>query len=53
MLKNTTLIYLEPKNRNFLIEMEKVYEVSMLDKNDLIKIEGPMRLLVDGVILNI
>ena len=37
--------HLEPKNRNFAIEQQKKYEVSLIDNNDLIMLEAPMRLL--------
>jgi len=53
LLTNTKLEYIEPKNRNFMIESRKSYEISLLDKDDLIEVKGPMKLLVDGVILNI
>ena len=61
LLKTTQYTYLEPKNKNFLIDFEKLYEVifrifinkfSLLEKGDLIKLEQGQKLLCDGVILN-
>jgi hypothetical protein len=51
LLKTTHYTYLEPKNQKFDIDSQKVYEVSLLEKGDLIKLTGGMKLLVDGVIL--
>ena len=53
LLKNTELEYIEPKNRNFMIESRKNYEISLIDRDDLIEVKGPMKLLLDGVILHI
>jgi hypothetical protein len=38
LVENKMIQYLEPKNKNFMVEFEKSYEVSMLDKLDLIRI---------------
>lgn len=53
LLQNTKLTYIEPKNRNFMVESRKEYELSLLDRDDLIEVNGPMRLLLDGVILHV
>jgi len=34
-----------------MVDSEKIYEVSLLEKGDLIKLSGGMKLLCDGVIL--
>lgn len=53
LLQTLELEYIEPKNRNFLIEAKKKYEVSLLDRDDLIEVKGPMRLLLDAVVVHV
>ena len=38
LASNSVVSFIEPKNRKFAIESEKNYEVSLLDKGDLIRI---------------
>lgn len=38
LLTNKTAMYLEPKNRKFDIENEIEYEISLIEKGDLIKL---------------
>jgi P-type Cu+ transporter len=48
---NSHMNYIEPKNRRFLIEREKEYEISLFDKEDIVRIKAPMKLLVDGIVV--
>lgn len=52
LIKNNMLTYIEPKNRKFQIDKMQEYEVSLIDKGDLILLKAPMKLLVDGVIIH-
>lgn len=52
-LQFTRVTYIEPKNKNLIIEAEKSYDICLIEQNDLILAEGPMRLLLDGTVLKI
>lgn len=52
-MKYTQLSVVEPKNKELAIESQKIYDISLVEQNDLIMIEGQMRLLLDGTILKI
>lgn len=51
LLKTTHYTYIEPKNQHYDSEFEALYEVSLLEKNDLIRLSKDMKLLCDGVVL--
>ena len=51
--ENSKLSFIEPKNRRFLIEREKAYEISLLDREDIVRIKAPMKLLIDGVLVHL
>lgn len=53
MIGNKTVKYLEPKNREFIIEGEKNVEISLIEKGDLIRVEAGQKLLIDGVVLQV
>lgn len=40
LASNSVVSFIEPKNRKFAIESENNYEVSLLDKGDLIRIKA-------------
>jgi hypothetical protein len=52
LVSNSKLSFIEFKNKRFLVQNEKPYEVSLLETNDIVKIQAPMRLLVDGTIVH-
>lgn len=51
LLKTTHYNYLEPKNAKLVAEFECEYEVSLLEKNDIVRLKKGVKLLFDGVIL--
>lgn len=53
MIKNCKTKYVELKNKQFAIERELVVDITAVDQEDLLLIEGPMLLLVDCVIMHI
>jgi cation transport ATPase len=52
LLKTTHYTYFEPKNAKFVAEWERDYEVSLIEKNDIVRLKKGVKLLFDGVIIN-
>jgi hypothetical protein len=43
--------YVELKNRNLMIQSERVYHIDAIEKNDVIRLK-PGRLLLDVILIN-
>lgn len=53
LISNDKGTYLEIKNRKLDILKEEQTYITLLDKGDLVRIEAPTKLLVDGVVIYI
>jgi cation transport ATPase len=51
LFHNLDVIYVEIKNRNLIILSEKVYDVGLVEKNDILRLQ-PGKLLVDTIVIN-
>ena len=50
---NNILTYIEIKNKKFEISKQQNYEISLLDKGDIVKLQAPCKLLLDGTVVHI
>jgi len=50
---NNILTYIEPNNKKFDISKQQNYEISLLDKGDIVKLQAPCKLLLDGTVVHI
>jgi cation transport ATPase len=54
LLANQQVLHFEPRDRTLReAEAETRVDVSLLDEGDLIRLNAPMRLLVDGVLVHL
>lgn len=51
LFENMKVNYVEIKNRNLVLLKEKDYDVSLIEKNDVLRVK-PGRMLVDGILIS-